>query len=76
MTQDEARGIIRHLALKHKEFQLKSIQVRPDGFFMTFAFMDYSLDTVDRWIRKAGGVPMRVGVEGTGDRVVMTAEVK
>lgn len=76
MTDAIARGIIRRLALKHKEFSLYSVQLQNDTFFMTFALIDKSLNTVDGWIRTAGGLPIYVSIQGTGDRAVMTALVK
>lgn len=76
MSHDDARGIIRRLALKHKEFQLYSVQIQNDTFFMTFALIDKSLNTVDGWIRAAGGVPVYVSIQGTKDNQVMTALVK
>lgn len=76
MDNDTARGIIRRVALKHKEFVLGDVQLVGDAFFMTFNYIDKSLNTIDGWIRAAGGVPVYVSIMGTGDRAVMTALVK
>ena len=76
MTEQDARGVIRRLTLKHKEVNILSTQINGDVCCITFEFIPVNLVNVGNWISKAGGLPQAQGVMGTGDRMVCYAVFK